>query len=58
MEQCFDGKIFRIKQPGGSCCESGCSGCELFAYKREKGFPLKNPRADFFKNWFKENKPK
>ena len=58
MEQHFDGKKFQIMQPSGTCCESGCSGCELFIYKRENNLPLKNPRAEFFRNWAKENKLK
>lgn len=44
----FDGKIFKIAQASGRCCESGCSGCELYAYKLENGIPLENSRAKFY----------
>lgn len=51
----LDGKKFKIAQPSGRCCESGCSGCELYEYKIEKGIPLENSRAKFYAR-FAENK--
>lgn len=56
MEQEFDGKTFRIAQPVGTCCESGCEGCELYVYKKEKGLELKNPRAGFYQQLIKKKK--
>lgn len=46
----FDGKTFKIAQSVGRCCESGCSGCELFTYKQAHGFPIKNARAKFYES--------
>jgi len=44
----FEGKRFKIAQASGRCCESGCSGCELYKYKIKHGIPLENSRAKFY----------
>ncbi len=44
----FEGKIFKIAQASGRCCESGCSGCELYEYKIRNGLPIQNSRAKFY----------
>ncbi|MBW7875875.1 MAG: hypothetical protein H3C47_07805 [Candidatus Cloacimonetes bacterium] len=46
----FDGKIFRIAQSGGRCCESGCDGCELYRYKVDNGLPVQSSRLKFFQD--------
>ena len=51
FQQDLDGKTFRIVQPGGRCCESGCSGCELYQYKLENGLPIQNSRLNFYKSF-------
>jgi hypothetical protein len=53
----FNGKRFKISQPSGSCCESGCDGCELFIYKLENGLPLKNSRTNYYEKLKKKLDP-
>ncbi|MBT3783677.1 hypothetical protein HOF92_01800 [bacterium] len=58
MKQEFDGQVFQIAQPEGSCCESGCDGCELFIYKKKNSLPLKNPRGQFYRRMLEKQSPK
>ena len=44
----FNGALFKIVQPNGPCCESGCDGCELYTYKKKNGVPLKNSRTEYY----------
>tara|TARA_Y100000589_G_C27186113_1_gene642742 strand:- start:2689 stop:2949 length:261 start_codon:yes stop_codon:yes gene_type:complete len=49
----FQGKKFKIPQVTGRCCESDCSGCELYKYKISKGLPVQNSRASFYARFAK-----
>ncbi len=53
----FEGKKFKIAQASGRCCESACSGCELYAFKIQHGIPIENSRAKFYAS-FAEQKAK